>query len=180
MISKEVLKQAEKDRQKFVESLGPVRLKAGEKAMLGAVHALGGSCMVDQIGTLTGFPARGATFKTYINVLKRNRLVVQTDKLIEITLVGNSFATAGDFAFPRTSESVIEMWHSKLKAGEKALLDTLIRVYPHGMSLERLGEESGITNPATLKTYVNVLKRSGIAEEKDSSLSASKTLFPGG
>jgi hypothetical protein len=159
-----------------------VQLKAGERRMLQVLaraHPVKRSAA--QLGTLSGFTPSGGTFRTYLGVLKRHQLVREAGDLLEVTTAG--LALAGNVALerPQNTEEVLAMWRGALKAGERAMLDALVKVYPDAMSRGALGAHSGFAaSGGTFRTYLGVLVRNGLAETDGDEVRASSALFLAG
>lgn len=157
-----------------------VTLRAGERRILATLarrHPL--RLTRAQLGTLSGLTPSGGTFNTYLSVLKRHRLVTEgPDGLLEITPAG--FAHLGSDAPPAPAgpAEVLEMWRAALRAGERRMLDELVRTYPDWLTREELGARTGIAHTGgTFGTYLSVLRRNGLIEVDGNRVRASETLF---
>ncbi len=156
-----------------------LKLRAGEKGILQALFTLGGSGTVHQVGALAGFPANGSTFRTYRNVLVRNKLVGMEDGQMVLTNFGERYVPDTMQITPRTTAEIVEMWNKRLRKGERDMLAVLVEA--KGMGLEPLDvmEKAGIASLSTYRTYRNVLIRNLLAESLENGLlAAHPTLFP--
>jgi uncharacterized protein DUF87/helicase HerA-like protein len=155
-------------------------LKAGARKMLevlGRHHPV--RVTRSQLGTLSGFAPRGGTFTTYLSTLKRQGLVDEQDGLVAITDAG--FGRLGFRpAAPESTEEVVEMWRGALKAGARAMLDELVEAYPQGLTRAELGGRTGFAVAGgTFGTYLSMLRRNGLADERDGVVYAGEALFLG-
>lgn len=155
-----------------------VSLKAGERNMLAMLARMRPHAVTRaQLGALTGFAASGATFRTYLNVLRRHGLAVLSGDVVEITEAGLAAtdAVSGD---PLASAEIRAIWNGKLKAGERAMLNVLIGSYPSPVTRAELGVQAGFeATGATFRTYLNVLKRNLLAEEGPDGVRAADVFF---
>lgn len=72
------------------------------------------------------------------------------------------------------------MWSGSLRAGERSMLNELIRLYPTSVSREYLGSVTGYTvSGGTFSSYLGKLRRNGLIEVEGSDVRASDTLFLG-
>ncbi len=159
---------------------GTERLRAGERRILATLarsHPARRSRT--QIGTLSGFTPSGGTFAAYWGTLKRCRFVREDgDGLASITEEG--FTYLGDMvpASPQSAEQVVEMWRSALRAGERAMLDVLVRAHPKSVTRERLAEETGFTvSGGTFAAYLGTLRRNGLAQVSGDEVQAGEAIF---
>lgn len=157
---------------------GDTSLKAGARRMLevlGRHHPV--RVTRSQLGTLSGFAPRGGTFSTYLSTLKRFGYVDELEGLVGITDAG--FDRLGFRpAAPESTEEIVEMWRGALKAGARAMLDELVAAHPEGLTRAELGDTAGFA-PAggTFGTYLSILRRNGLAAERDGVVYAGEALF---
>lgn len=162
-----------------IPALTDIKLRAGEKAILQALFTLGGDGTVHQVGALAGFPANGSTFKTYRNVLVRNKLVGMEDGQMVLTTFGGRYVPDTMQTTPRTTEEIVEMWNKRLRKGERDMLAVLVAANGMGLDYTEIMEKAGINSSSTYKTYRNVLVRNMLAEPLENGLlTAHPTLFP--
>lgn len=159
-----------------------VQLRAGERRMLQALaRHYPMKVTKAQLGTLSAFAPRGGTFRTYFNTLKRHGLISEQGNEIEISQAGLDYLGADVPPAPTTTEEMLDMWRGALRAGERQMLDVLVDHYPNGLSREDLGALSGFEpSGGTFRTYLNTLRRNGLAEVDGDEIRASETLFLSG
>lgn len=156
---------------------GP-ELRAGERRML-QVLARHLELTRTQLGTLAGFTPSGGTFTTYLSTLKRNGLIVEEHGQLWLTQAGLDYF-GGDVLQPQTTEEVLAIWRSALRAGERRMLDELVRAYPNCLTREDLAILTGFTESGgTFGTYLSTLRRNGLAEVRDGIVRANEALFLG-
>lgn len=156
-------------------------LRKGERKML-EVLASGYPTKrtISQLSTLAGFTMSGGTFQQYLRHLKNDGYVAVRGHEIELTQAG--LAVVGAAApSPQSTEEVLEMWRRVLRAGERKMLDELVKVYPDSMSRGGLGGMTGFTaSGGTFQQYLRTLIRNGLVEPLDGDqVRASGTLFLG-
>lgn len=82
---------------------------------------------------------------------------------------------------PLTTDELLALWRSVLKAGARQMLDVLIGIYPDGTSREQLAAEIGMTaTGGTFHTYLSTLRRNGLIDINGGTVTASSSLFLGG
>jgi hypothetical protein len=79
---------------------------------------------------------------------------------------------------PKTTGELLELWRSRLLAGERMMLHTAVDAYPGKLTREELGAKTNFVHTGgTFKTYLGTLKRSGLLVEDGDGVQASKTLM---
>jgi len=158
---------------------GEVKLKAGARRILETLarhHPM--TFTRAQVGTMTGFKITGGTFTTYWGVLKRAGYIEErSPKDISVTAAG--LEAAGVTATQAlTTQDMLDMWRSKLKAGARTMLDVLVDAYPAALSKEELGSATQmVITGGTFGTYLGVLRRNGLIEVQGNQVQASESLF---
>lgn len=131
-----------------------------------------------QLGTLSGYTASGGTFGKYYGRLKKLGFLVEAPKGILITHQGVDYLGIDEPRAPQSTEEVLAMWKDSLVAGERKMLDELVRIHPETISRDELGERTGYTaSGGTFGKYLGTLKRNGLVEDESGELRASETLF---
>lgn len=158
---------------------GDINLRAGERRILQVLaQHYPMKFTRNQLGTLSRFSPRGGTFGTYFGTLKRNGLIEENGD-VSITQAGLDYLGA-DVPAPATTDEVINMWRSALRAGERKMLDQLVGIYPQTISRDQLGDITGFTaSGGTFGTYLGSLRRNGLIEVSGSEVRASDSLFVG-
>lgn len=131
-----------------------------------------------QLGTLAKVKASGGTFSTYLGELRRAGVVdLDADGLLVITPSG--LEAAGAVApEPMSTEEIVAIWRSSLRAGARRMLDVLIEAHPEGVSRDQLAEAAGIeVSGGTFSTYLGQLRRNGLAEVAGDRIRAGSALF---
>ena len=146
---------------------GEYRPRAGARRMLEALARYPSGRMTEsQLRTMARLKKSG-TSSTYVSELLRNGLVERDGKDLLITdeglaLVGVAAAT------PLTAAETLEEWRKCFRAGERRMLDALVEDGGRGMTREQLGEAAELEpTSGTFGTYLGVLKRNGLAVERD-------------
>ena len=156
-----------------------VTLLAGERKMLNVlVRFHPGSRTLSQLGLLSGFTPRGGTFKTYLRKLTRAGYVwMNHDGSMRATGPGIAYFGDDPPQAPENPEELFRFWCGKLLAGERKMLDILVRAFPDPLTEEVLGSESGFTHTGgTFKTYLRTLKRNELAVADGDELRAARQL----
>lgn len=159
---------------------GEQPLLAGERRMLNILARFHpGTRTRSQVGQLTGLSPRGGTFGNYFGRLKRSGLIEEGfDGSVRITDEGLGKMGGQPPQGPSTSEELLEMWRSKLLAGERKMLDILVETYPEPMTREALGEKSGYESKGgTFGNYLGTLRRNDLAVVEGDMVRASDALF---
>jgi hypothetical protein len=157
---------------------GQPNLRAGERRILEVLaRHFPMKFTRNQLATVSRFSPKGGTYGTYFGTLKRNGFIHEEAGQVNISQAGLSYL--GEFPRkPHTTEEIINMWRSALRAGERKMLDILVEFYPQSMSREYLGEKAGFTHSGgTFGTYLGSLRRNGLIETEDGQVRASDTLF---
>jgi hypothetical protein len=155
-------------------------LIAGERRMLEVLAQFHpGTRTRSQLGALAGYTPSGGTFGNYFGRLRRLRYIRENpDGSVSIT--DDGFGVFGNEPppGPRTAKELLEMWRSKLLAGERKMLDRLVETYPDPMTREKLGEETGFTaTGGTFGNYLGTLRRNALVIVEGENVKAADTLF---
>ena len=176
-----ILVSRPKQREKLREaaSSSDLKLRAGERKMLACLAQLSMLTRV-QLATLSGFTVTGGTFGSYLGTLKRNDLIHEEHGVIGITESGLVEMGHNVPDAPQTTADLVALWSESLRAGERTMLDELIKIYPTSASREYLGAVTGYTvSGGTFSTYLGKLRRNGLIEVDSGAIRASDTLFLG-
>lgn len=155
----------------------------GERDILESLITFAKPLNQDQIGVFKGIKPKGTTLSTYLNRLRRRGWITNNGDLWELTDDG---ATVAASYFPNTkhptTEEILALWRKRLLAGERAILDEAVKVFPEPISLQKISEALGIRHTgSTISTYVNRLRRNCLIEVKTHGgmrmITASQDLF---
>lgn len=155
------------------------QLKAGERIMLQVLAQFDhlGGLTRDQLALLSGY-TRSGTFDTYVGTLIREQLASRSASgRLSIADAGRDYLGADALQPPKTTAELQVLFASKLKQGERVMLEILISIYPHTISRDELASRSGYTRSGTFDTYVGTLTRNHLAVKEGGALRASDTLF---
>lgn len=153
-------------------------LKAGARRLLDTL-ARQSPLTRAQLSTLAGFKVTGGTFGTYLSTLKRTGYLVETAGRCEITDAGFARSGVGAEA-PMSTEDVVDLWRSKLKAGARRMLDAVIDVHPSGIDRDALADQLDMAaDGGTFGTYLSTLRRNGLVENRNGVIHATDALFMG-
>ena len=94
-----------------------------------------------QLAVLTGYSLHSGSFKNSLGRLRTYQLISRTHP-IEITENGKT-ALGDDWEPLPTGQELIRYWLDQLSKCEKAILNSLLAVYPEGMTPDQLGEQTG-------------------------------------
>lgn len=159
---------------------GDVEVKSGARRMLQCLaQRFPLKLTRSQLGTLAGFTPSGGTFSTYFGVLKRlGYLTEAANGDVEITQSGIEFLGADIPPAPSTTQELLAMWRTNLKAGAAEMLDALVQAHPDDMTRDELGQKTGFTaTGGTFSTYLGILHRNGLIDKDGDNVRASDTLF---
>lgn len=130
-----------------------------------------------QLGTLSGYTARGGTFKKYFGILVRRGMLEDSGGDVGVTALGLEYV--GHQEVPASSpEETREMWRNALEGGPRRLFDVLVERFPEWETKERLGELTGYTaEGGTFKKYLGILARNDLIDKDDGQVCLSSSLF---
>jgi hypothetical protein len=159
-------------------------LRYGERRMLQAlVRYHPRSLSRAETGMLAGIARKGGTFSTYLGVLKAKGLVGEADGYLYATHDALNMEDRG-VSIPQSAEQLTELWsrevggRNRLRQGERAMLASLIAVYPKGMARGELGERAGISRSGgTFSTYLGRLKSFYLVVEEGGFVKANLEIF---
>lgn len=152
-------------------------LRAGERRML-AVMMRYGPLDRRALGVLSGFVATGGTFGTYLGTLRRLELIEEAGGQITATPMARVVLVPQPDDAPASADEVLDLWRPNLRAGERAMLDELVRAYPAAVSRDELGERTGyVASGGTFGTYIGTLRRIGLATLDGGLVRAAEVLF---
>lgn len=115
-----------------------------------------------QLGKLTNIAPKGSTFSTYISELKRDGLVIESERGITTrSRSENGFATDDVLS----GKARLHQWEGSLRDGVLRMLKELAAC-PGGLTRQELSERTGIAEKgSTFSTYISELKRAELAVE---------------
>lgn len=159
-------------------------LRAGQRRLLNVlIRYHPRSLSRREVGMLGGFSAKGGTFSTYIGVLKARRLIDEAEGYLYATREGLDLADEA-ISIPRRAAELLDLWSgevtgkSRLRAGERLMLSTLMEVYPKGMTRTELGERTNFArHGGTFSTYLGRLKSNYLVREDGGFLKANLEVF---
>lgn len=132
-----------------------------------------------QVAQLSGYTSTGGTFGTYMSVLKRHDLGEGGKDAVRITEAGLAWLGVAPPAQAMTHDELVEMWMGALRAGERAILEALLDLYPKWLSKEEIAERTGFTpSGGTFGTYLSVLRRNDLIVVHGNEARASDSLYP--
>jgi uncharacterized protein len=155
-----------------------VKLRLGERRMLDVLCRWYPARLTKaQLATLSRLRVTSGTFSAYYGTLKRANLIDEASNGIQVSELGYT-VTGGKGKSPQTTDEVIQMWRSSLRAGERKLLDILVEAYPESISKDELAERAELTaNSGTFGAYLGTLRRNGLAQVRDGQIHAGEALF---
>lgn len=155
-----------------------VSLRLGERRMLDVLCRWYPARLTKaQLATLSRLRVTSGTFSAYYGTLKRANLIDESSNGVQVSELGYT-ATGGKGKPPQTTDEVIQMWRTALRAGERRLLDILIEIYPQNISKTDLAERAQLTaNAGTFSAYLGTLGRNGLAEVRGGQVRAGEVLF---
>jgi hypothetical protein len=156
----------------------PRRLRLGERRMLDVLNRWYPAKLTKaQLATLSKLRVTSGTFGDYFGTLRRANFITEDLDGVQASDLGIE-VNGGAKANPQTTEEVLNMWRTCLRAGERRLLDILIEVYPRGISRDELSVRAGLTaNAGTFGDYLGTLRRNGLAEANGGQVRAGEVLF---
>lgn len=131
-----------------------------------------------QIGALTHFAHRGGTFTTYLGELKRRGLVLEHNGVLSasetaVELLGRSVRA------PATHEEMMARWRQSLRSGNYRMLEAVVEAGAQGLSRDELAGRLDMTaSGGTFGTYLSVLRRNGLVDERSGLVVATEVLWP--
>ncbi len=149
-------------------------LRAGAMRMLGWLAAAN-TLTKQRLATLSGFSVKGGTFNTYISELKRNGWITG---MHELTITEEGIRNVNEIPRIPTGRELLELWKTKFRKGAGRILEVIYEHYPHSISKEEIGYETGFTpTGGTFNTYISELRRNGLIEIEGNELIISKEFF---
>jgi hypothetical protein len=155
-------------------------LLAGERKMLEVLAQFHpGTRTRSQLGALSGYTPSGGTFGNYYGRLKKFGLIKEdVVGAAQITEAGLDWFGPTRPQAPGTTDELLNMWRSKLLAGERKMLDAVIARYPSQISRQELGEETGYESTGgTFGNYLGTLRRNALVTVDKESVKASDAIF---
>lgn len=134
-----------------------------------------------QVASLNDLSASGGTFTTYLSKLKKGGYVEERDGLVFATDTGVAEIGADARPAPASHAEAMEMWKGALPSGAFKMLQVIVDQ----------GETEGVDRPSiaaalnleatggTFTTYLSMLRRNGLIEEKEQISRPAEILFPG-
>lgn len=157
---------------------GTAGLRAGERTMLQVLAQFDhlGGLTRSQLALLSGY-TRSGTFDAYAATLTRHGFAEKSFDKLRIAEAGRGYLGSGALPAPRSTAELQQLFASKLRAGERTMLEILIREYPRGITRDDLAQRSGYSKSGTFDAYAATLTRNGLAVKDRGELRASETLF---
>jgi hypothetical protein len=156
----------------------PRTLRLGERRMLDVLCRWYPARLTKaQLATLSRLKVTSGTFSAYYGTLKRANLIDESSNGVQVSELG-LYVHGGIKSVPQTTDEIIQMWRSSLRAGERKLLDILVEIYPDSISKNELAERAELTaSSGTFGAYLGTLRRNGLAETRDGEVKAGEVLF---
>lgn len=153
-------------------------LKAGARHMLDTlVRHYPMRVTRPQLGALARLAHRGGTFGTYLSALRTAGLVEVDGDIITPTRAGFDYVGI-EPGRPATADELRDTWRGILKAGQRAMLDTLISAYPDPLTRTELADAVGLAEAGgTFGTYLSVLRRNALIAESRDGIRAADVFF---
>jgi hypothetical protein len=166
------------DRRIVLDDESPHSLRLGERRMLNVLCRWYPARLTKaQLATLSRLRVTSGTFSAYYGILKRANLIDEASNGIQVSELGYTL-TGGKGKSPQTTDEIIDMWRNSLRAGERKLLDILVKAYPDSIPKEELAERAELTaSSGTFGAYLGTLRRNGLAETRDGKVKAGEALF---
>lgn len=157
-----------------------VKLKAGARRMLAALTSSGeGKLTITQMATLANIAQSGGTFSSYMSSLRLGGYIIESGEDVTITPAGRNAIAGEEMDIPSTTDEIVSLWKTKLKAGARRMLDVLVANYPNSLTKEQLGTDAKVENSGgTFSSYVSSLNRNNLIIKDGDNLKASDALFP--
>ncbi len=112
-----------------------------ERAILRALVQYPQGRSAIQLAVLTGYSINSGSFKNALGRLRTYQLITRTHP-IEVTEIGST-ALGNDWEPLPTGQELVKYWLDQLSKCEKAILNSLLAVYPEGLTPDQLGEQTG-------------------------------------
>ena len=153
-------------------------LVRGERMMLTAlVRVMPKGLTHANLATLSGMSPRSGSFSTYIARIvsggyaaRENGEYRATDKAVEA--IGSQPPLA-------THEDIVQMWMSKLVAGERRMLQALLDKPDYGLTRDELASAAGMSvNSGSFSTYLGRLNANGLIEKREGLFYPAGALWP--
>lgn len=153
-------------------------VKAGARRMLQSLARYGGQLTKQQFATLADVNRSSGTFSEYLNTLRTRNLIVDSASNVMITPEGADFVGTIVCNAPLSPQEICAMFSPKLKAGARRMLEILVKAHPKSMLKVDLAEKAGVNRTSgTFSEYLGTLRKNGLIEDDQRSVSASPTLF---
>lgn len=145
---------------------GPSKLRKGEREILAALAALGPRLSRTQVGTMVGIKPTGSTMGQYVGTLRRCGHIEESGTDLVLTKAGRAAVPA---RAPLTAADVLSRWRGRLRAGERNMLDAILRAGSTGVTRAGLAASVGgiRTKGSTLGQYIGTLRRNALIVERD-------------
>jgi hypothetical protein len=156
-------------------------LKAGARRMLDVLCRYG-ALRRRELAVLSRVSPVSGTVSDYLSVLRQGGYVTEDDGLVEVTPAGRNevYPIGNEILPPYTPEQVYAMWQGDLKAGARRMVEQLMRAHPDGYTRRELAGLVGISpQSGTVSDYLSVLRRRGLAEERNRRVYAGEILYLG-
>jgi len=152
-------------------------LTTGPKKILQAIRMFyPKSCSFVQAGAIAVFTPSGGTFGNYVRELKRKGYVTVSGKTFTLTDLGLQ-ATEGSPVLPMDTESLLNLWSTKIGAGQMKILKEII-ANGQGITLDELGMATDFTpGGGTFGNYIRELKRLELIIVEDKIAKPNKEFF---
>lgn len=148
-------------------------LGAGEQKILTAAAEHRDGVTRRQITVLTGY--KRSTRNTYLQRLQQWGLVTVTGERVVATDLG--IETLGSDYTPLPTGEALRVWMlSELPAGEKNILEALIKAYPRALTRDEITEVTGYMR-STRNTYLQRMSAREVIEVNGQEVRASEELF---
>lgn len=132
------------------------------------------------VAFLASSSPKSSTFEKYVSMLKSAGYLVVQNNSFTLTEAGQERARRPDA--PPSHDGMMALISQKLTAGQLAIVNAAVAVYPNTISRDDLATAAGSTpTSSTFEKYLSQMKSLGLVEQvAPKVLKASDQLFPGG
>jgi len=130
-----------------------------------------------QLYTLAGYSTNSGSTDGNLQALKKEGLVQETAKQLAITPAGWTRLGRTPPAPPLTAAATVALWHQVLDPGPWRVLNTLIGIYPAGLTRDELADQAGFSRTSgTFGGYISLLRQNGLVQVHNGRLQAGSLL----
>lgn len=153
-------------------------LKAGQERMLVALARCGGALTKKQLAVLADVNVKSGTFSIYLRGIVQAGFAHDERSVVRLTPAGRARSGVSKGERAPSREEIISIYEARLKAGERRMLQSLLRAHPRALTKSGLAAEAEVNvGSGTFSIYLRKLVSCGLADVNGRDVTAGRAVM---